>query len=198
MIFTQSQIQVPIDINTLLNTTADCLRFVTEFFEVISQSGPHIYHSALLLAPRSSVVWKLYGQEVSPVARVVTGIPASWDSCSATLGGATGVIHAAWSHCGQFIAVSFVDRVGVLDSTTLERVSDLRPPTSLERFTPRSIALSPDGHLLACAYTLETYDPLVPTPHIPVGTHPHTQVEPMYTSQHYCLGYPNRCGHQQH
>jgi len=65
---------------SLLNTATDCLHFVTKFFEVISQSAPHIYHSALLLAPQSSIVRKLYSQEInSIVRRVVTGVPSSWD-----------------------------------------------------------------------------------------------------------------------
>ena len=68
------------DVTSLLNTATDCLYFVTSFFEVISQSAPHIYHSALLLAPQSSIIQKLYGQEThSMVKRIVTGAPSSWD-----------------------------------------------------------------------------------------------------------------------
>jgi len=155
LMLTPNQIQVPTDINPLLNTTADCHRFVTEFFDVISQSAPHIYHSALLLAPKSSVVRKLYGQHIcSPTIRVVTGIPESWDSCSATVETTSPVAYIAWSPCGKFIAASFheVDIVGVWDSTTLERVSDLRSPTMPVEVTPASLAFSPDGHLLASAY----------------------------------------------
>ena len=147
-----SQIQVSVDVYSLLLTTTDCLRFVTEFFEVISQSAPHIYHSALLLAPKSSVVRRLYGQQICSPSRVVTGIPDSWDSCTASLGGTTGVRGAAWSQCGKFIAVCFKDRVAVQNSTTLERVSELRPPTSPVKVTPISLSFSHDGCLLACVY----------------------------------------------
>ena len=170
---TCNQIQISIDANPLLHTTADCLRFVTEFFEVINQSAPHIYHSALLLAPKSSVVRELYGQLISSPARVTNGIPDSWDSCAASLGGTTEANDAAWSPCGKFIAVCFEDRVGVRDSTTLGRVSDLRLPPSLVKVIPRSLTFSPDGCLLAC-----TYDPVlepnmsVPSFCIPVHTHP--------------------------
>ncbi|KAF9644121.1 hypothetical protein BDM02DRAFT_3065261, partial [Thelephora ganbajun] len=38
----------------------DCLRFVMGFFEIISTSCSHIYHSALPLSPRKSVVRGLY------------------------------------------------------------------------------------------------------------------------------------------
>src|SRR5882757_4098552 len=96
-ILTQSQIQVPVDANPLLDMAADCLRFVTQFFEVIRQSASHIYHSALLLAPESSVVRKLYGNQISSAARVVNGIPSSWDSRTVTCRTTSKVLCAAWS-----------------------------------------------------------------------------------------------------
>ena len=149
---TKHQIQAPINITSLLETTEDCLRFVTEFFDVINQSAPHIYHSALLLAPQSSIVRKMYSQQIhSPVARVVTGIPTSWDSCTASAGGYR-FSAMAWSPCGQFIATGGQDQgsVQVLDSITLGRVSVLNPPSN---FSDRSLAyptFSPDGCQLAC------------------------------------------------
>ncbi|KAF9646215.1 hypothetical protein BDM02DRAFT_3271125, partial [Thelephora ganbajun] len=45
----------------------DCLRFVTGFFEVIDESAPHVYHSALPLSPRMSMVRKLYGPHANPL-----------------------------------------------------------------------------------------------------------------------------------
>ena len=42
--------------------------------------------------------------------------------------------------------------VGVWDSTTLEKVSDLRPPTMPVKTTPTSLVFSPDGRLFACIY----------------------------------------------
>ena len=152
LIFTQSQVQVSIDVDTLLSTTADCLRFVTEFFEIISQSAPHICHSALLLVPRSSIVRRLYSQQIHSVARAVTGIPASWDSCTASTGTMEKVHHAVWSPCGQFIAAGFASTIEVRDSNTLERVSVFRPPDCLLNAIPQFIAFSPNGHLLACSY----------------------------------------------
>jgi hypothetical protein len=74
---TQSQVQAFIDVAILLDTTVDFLRFVTEFFEVIDQSVPHLYH-AVLLSPLSSVVRKLYGHFLdSPMSKAVIDIPAS-------------------------------------------------------------------------------------------------------------------------
>lgn len=150
---TQSQIQVPVDTNILLDTTTDCLHFVTEFFEAISQSAPHIYHSALQLVPQSSIVRKLYSpQAYFPATKVVTGIPASWDLCTASTGAKHRVQYATWSPCGQFIVASFGSTIQVQDSTTLERVSVLKSPTALSDYDPNYLTFSPDGHLLACYY----------------------------------------------
>ena len=40
----------------LLGAARDYFQFATKFFEPISVSAPHIYHSALELSPLSSVV----------------------------------------------------------------------------------------------------------------------------------------------
>ena len=162
-------IQVSVDTNTLSDTTADCLRFVTEFFEVISQSGPHIYHSALPLAPHSSIVRKLYGHQMSsPMTRIVTGVPTAWDSCVASAATTEKPLHAVWSPCGQFIACAFRNTIQVRDANTLEKVSVLGPssksvprPFSISVLgslpnphgsTSPHIAFSPDGQMLACSF----------------------------------------------
>jgi len=149
MVLIQSYVQVPGNTDTLLDPAADSLRFVTEFFEAISQSASHIYHSALPLAPHSSVVRKLYGQHIhSPMSRIVTGIPTSWDSCTASAGAASEVGCAVWSPCGQSIAVGMGTVIEVRDSNTLERISTLEAPTT--HLSAHSLSFSPDGRLLAC------------------------------------------------
>ena len=126
---------------------------MTEFFDVISQSGPHIYHSALLLAPLLSVVRNQYSHQISsPVSKIVTGIPISWDSCIASAGGITKSSHAVWSPCGQFIAASFGDTIQIRDSNTLERVSVFSLPSNSVQWPNVFLAFSPDGCLLACNY----------------------------------------------
>ena len=152
-----SQIQVSGDVKPLLDTVADFLRFTTEFFECISQSGPHIYHSALALTPKSSIIWKLYSQEAcSPVERVVTGVPASWGSCTASIQTTDGEMdrHAIWSPSGQSIAAVLDREVEVRDSITLQRISIFKTPSHLLKGIPRHLAFSPNGLLLACSYTL--------------------------------------------
>jgi WD40 repeat protein len=151
-----SQIEVSVDGNSLLDTATDCLRFVTEFFEVISQSAPHIYHSALQLVPQSSIIWELYSQQISsPIARVVTGVPASWDSCTASAGVKAEDNHAVWSPCGKFLAVGSVGGVEIRDSNTLEELSTLRLQEAGD--IVKSLAFSPNGCLLACIFTFRDF-----------------------------------------
>ena len=71
----------------LLMTMKDCSYFVTRFFEPISASATHIYHSALELSPLSSTVWRwYYDQWHTPLPRVVVGAQKSWEQ-RITLGG---------------------------------------------------------------------------------------------------------------
>ena len=150
---TRNQIRGSVDVDFLLDTTTDCLRFVTGFFDVIQQSGPHIYHSALPLAPLSSVVRKLYSQQIcSPVTKIVTGIPALWDLCTASVGGATKFSGVIWSPSGRFIATGLGKTIQIRDSNTLERVSVLNFPTSHTGMCLVPLAFSADGRLLACKY----------------------------------------------
>lgn len=145
----------PAGIDTPLDTATDFLRFVTEFFEVISRSVPHIYQVALLFAPRSSTVRKLYGQYIDLFeSGVVTDIPDSWDSRTASDRPMIEVNCAVWSPDGQLVAVGWVDRVELRNPNTLESLSILKPPSSSPGIvlTPQSLAFSPDGHVLACAY----------------------------------------------
>lgn len=144
------QIRASVGGETPLDTAIDCLRFVTEFFEIISQSAPHIYHSALQLVPRSSIFSELYGQQIhSPIPRVVTGIPTLWDSCTASARITSQVRHVIWSPCGQFVVAGLESIIEVRDSNTLERLYTLKPPHGAAS-PSRSLAFSPDGRLLAC------------------------------------------------
>ncbi|KAF9790952.1 hypothetical protein BJ322DRAFT_999553 [Thelephora terrestris] len=143
--------QISSDSGSLLDTIKDCLRFVTEFFEVISQSAPHIYHSALQFTPQSSIVQKLYFQQTfSLKARVVTGVPVSWDSCTASIGeSGKARPRIAWSPCSKYIAATREGKVEVWDSTTLERLSIIKGLRDM----PVGLGLptfSPNGQLLAC------------------------------------------------
>lgn len=153
---TRDQVHAPIDVDAaILDTTTDFLRFVTEFFEVISQSMPYIYQTALLFSPKSSVVRKPYGRYLSRFeSRIASDIPDSWDSPTTSDRARIEVNCAVLSPHDQLVAVGWMDRVELRNSNTLESPSILEPPSdSLEIFlTPQSLTFSPDGNVLACAY----------------------------------------------
>jgi len=119
---------------------------VTGFFDVITQSSTHIFHSALPLAPRESIVRHLYNLHSSPLVRVVQGMPNSWDSTIANMRWPSGIDAITWSPSSQHIAIAGVDStVEILDSSTLEWLYTMHSPLGTRVFT-----FSPDGHLLLC------------------------------------------------
>ncbi|KAF9644494.1 YVTN repeat-like/Quino protein amine dehydrogenase [Thelephora ganbajun] len=121
----------------------DCFRFVTGFFEVIEESAPHIYHSALPVSPQTSMVRKLYECHANPLTRIVHGLPVSWDPAIVTM--EYSLETAAWSPCGRFIAISKGgSRTEIVDAATLKQLTVLESPRgqTSKLFSP------PDGCLL--------------------------------------------------
>jgi len=102
----------------------DFFHFVVAFFEVISTSAPHIYHSTLLLSPRTSSVRKLYEPYAFPLVRVVQGIPVSWEPIVATSSHRVPIHNIVWSPCSRYIAVSSGDppMIEILDALTLRQL----------------------------------------------------------------------------
>ena len=132
-----------------LNLANDFSRFVTQYFEIISTSPPHIYHSALLLAPTGSLVRRLYASLAQPLVRVVHGVPVSWGSDAAAATSRFEIELAVWSPCDRFIAISPEREitVDVLDSTTLERLHRLEPPQEMSVYS-EALVFSPDSRML--------------------------------------------------
>ena len=131
-----------------LDLVNDFFRFVTRFFEIISMSAPHIYHSALLLSPKTSSVQELYGPQVTCMMRVIKGMPTSWNPSIANKRCPSSAGVAMWSPCNKFIAITYhgSPEVAILDGTTLEQLCTLyskNPGTKWSR-----LLFSPDGHLL--------------------------------------------------
>ena len=132
----------------------DCFRFVTGYFEIIAASSPHIYHSALVVAPEDSMMRKLYGSHAHPFTRVVCGMPTSWDPSTAATTRPSELKEAAWSPCNRFIAITCDDAatVDVLDSETLQRLQTLEPPQAISG-RARAFVFSPDSRILTCSIT---------------------------------------------
>ena len=132
-----------------LDLTNDCFRFVTGSFEVISLSAPHVFHSALPLSPKTSIVQKLYGPQAKPLARVVQGLPDSWDPSIATTKFPDTICAVAWSPCSRFIAVAQETSSGIviLDAVTLKQLHTMQPQ-NLNIDDWSNLIYSPDGHFL--------------------------------------------------
>ena len=125
-----------------LDLVRDYFHFITTFFEVINISAPHIYHSALPLSPKTSIVHKLYKQYACPFARVVRGLPISWEASISTETYSTQSV--TWSPSSSFIAVAQSKSVDILDSATLCQLSTIEHPLP----NPKCLSISPDGCLL--------------------------------------------------
>jgi WD40 repeat protein len=120
---------------------------VTGFFEVIRTSAPHIYHSALTLSPRTSLVRELYISRARPFARIAHGLPTSYP-CITTEKASSSLGAAVWSPCSKFIAVAWDSGVQttieVRDAVTLQQLSSLEPQPGEARW----LIFSPDSHSL--------------------------------------------------
>jgi WD40 repeat protein len=132
-----------------LELVSDCSRFVTQHFEVISTSSPHIYHSALALTPRESIIRQLFKSHEQAFVRVVHGVPEFWNSNVGAARFPSQIGLAIWSPCGGFIAIGLrkTTSVHILDSATLQLLRSLEPSQEMS-LEPLAIAFSPDSRTL--------------------------------------------------
>ena len=121
---------------------------MTAHLEIITASAPHIYHSALVYTPETSVVRKLYESYVQPFTRVVHGLPVSWDSHTAAAVFSDLVEEAVWSSCSRFIAIAFENStlVDILDSVALQKLQTLKFERVFE-YGRSGFGFSPDGRM---------------------------------------------------
>jgi hypothetical protein len=135
----------------LLDVAKDCFQFLTKFFEVISVSAAHIYHSALELCPVSSIIRKLYyHQHIACSPKVVFGTPESW---AQTIGISSKDRYnglCIWSPCGRFVAAQTGKAVEIRNQLTLELITILQSTEMVPHLTG-PLAYSPDGLSIACA-----------------------------------------------
>ncbi|KAF9645039.1 hypothetical protein BDM02DRAFT_3120843, partial [Thelephora ganbajun] len=129
----------------LLDTARDYSCFVVTFFEPISVSATHIYHSALELSPLSSIVRKrYYCQRYSSLPRVIAGTWESWEE-GIIIPSKDRCLSYTWSPCGQFIATESFEAVEIRDSLSLELLSTIPIPGGIASL----LAYSTDGRFIA-------------------------------------------------
>jgi len=88
-------------------------------------SAAHIYHSALPLSPRTSIVRRLYEPYADPLMRIVQGVPMSWNPAIVAVKSLNPIRRPVWSPCSRFIAIDCETGIQILDATTLGRVKSL-------------------------------------------------------------------------
>ena len=118
------------------------------FFEVISLSAPHIYHSALPLSPQTSIIREMYKQYTHPLPRVVRGLPSSWDPTAVISHSDISPYNAVWSPCNRVIAIVDDRAVVILDAATLSRLDTFEIPSARYYYEYWQPSFSPDGHCL--------------------------------------------------
>jgi len=108
----------------------------------------HIYHSALLLVPKSSVIWESYCQYALPITNIVDGPQSSWDSSISTAEQSAKIATATWSPGGAYIATTLEDSttIAILDPVSLARYYTMDCPSKGTKVA----AFSPDDRLLSC------------------------------------------------
>ena len=92
-----------------------------------------------------SIVRELYGQYACPLARVVRGLPISWDPVLVTTYREGFFREATWSPCSRFIATINRAAIEILDAATLERLNTFKPPPYVIH---SGLSFSPDGRVL--------------------------------------------------
>ncbi|KAF9649401.1 hypothetical protein BDM02DRAFT_3186299 [Thelephora ganbajun] len=133
----------------LLDTARDYSHFVVAFFEPISVSATHIYHSALELSPLSSIIRRrYYHQRHTYLPRVIAGARESWER-GIIIPSKNSCLSYTWSPCGQFIAAQSREAVEIYDSISLELLSTLKLTGPTPDKVTSLLAYSTDGRSIA-------------------------------------------------
>ncbi|QRV93345.1 hypothetical protein RhiJN_21363 [Ceratobasidium sp. AG-Ba] len=124
----------------------DVYRFVLSFYDAISTSTPHLYISALALAPEKSLLAQLMRTRFFNTFFITQGAQHDWTPCIRTISVGSGVNSVAWSAVGRKIATGSDDgAVRLWDAET--GASVLESIQAHSRWV-WSVAFSPDGRLI--------------------------------------------------
>ncbi|KZO92972.1 hypothetical protein CALVIDRAFT_285545 [Calocera viscosa TUFC12733] len=134
--------------NNIYDTALDSLRFLRVFAYPIMESSAHIYISALVWAPRTSRIAKLYRPTYPRTAAVVSGLPALWPTVNRTIHGHNKSIRCiAVSPDGRWIASGSEDQtIRIWDIETGAAIGE--PLVGHEDWV-MTVAFSPDGMRVA-------------------------------------------------
>jgi WD40 repeat protein len=127
--------------STLLKLVDDVERFVLMFFEIITESAMHIYHSALPWTPMLSLTRRRYERQMMREVKLVNGVDTDWNACirAFPFGGST-TGNAVFSTKGFAVASP-----GGKFFETASGVATFQMEESVW-----SVAFSPDDDMLVC------------------------------------------------
>ena len=94
---------------------------------------------------------KLYKSHANPIARIVCGLPTSWELSVATMKFPEWVSSAAWSPCSRFIAIALENdppALEILDAMTLVKLFTFEFPVDVLCCRNIHLVFSLNGHLL--------------------------------------------------
>ncbi|CCA76249.1 related to WD40-repeat protein (notchless protein) [Serendipita indica DSM 11827] len=157
------------NVNYLISLAADMCRFTTHFNEVIAQSAPHIYISALPLSPPSSLVRKQYGSQYPNTLLVTAGGFQMWSPLLFTLRGHRAIVETVAFSSDGLVIISG-SRDGTLRLWNSETGRQIGLPFEGHTDQVNSVAFSPDSrHIVSCSndktvrlWDVETGDQVLP------------------------------------